>query len=220
MQAVNVLGVVLPWGKRRLFRGEFSRNFDSIRAHTEWIDIEANVGLHIAAQQLTRQGHQDILSRISAMAASPSISNEESRSTALYRLIPHIPNPEFFGRKTELRRMHEVLIPERESRLVVLSIVGEAGVGKSQLALRFAYSNFNNFQAIFWISADTSIKIAQAYEEIAIEVGLVQRAGDQGGLNTIREITKKWLSITGIISPSSSCTLCLQGIRSELVVDL
>ncbi|KAF5659417.1 tetratricopeptide repeat-containing protein [Fusarium circinatum] len=86
-----------------------------------------------------------------------------------------------------------MLLPERESRLTTFSILGIGGVGKSQLALQFTYRHLNHFNAVFWIPAETSVKIKGAFEEIGTEVGLQEPNGSQGNLEAVAQKTKKWL---------------------------
>lgn len=190
--AANLLAVVLC--TRKGFQREFTEQINSIRDHTQWIDSEANVGLHLVAHQLTSRGHHEILASISAIASPIIMASPASGS---HRIIPYIENSSFFGREDELRSLDDVLVPYRKSRLSIFSVVGEGGVGKSQLALQFAYSHFSEFSTIFWIPADTSFKMERAYEEFALEVGLIQKSGDQESLSTVRETVKKWLRTTG-----------------------
>lgn len=121
-----------------------------------------------------------------------------SPASGSHRMIPYIANSSFFGRKDELQSLDNVLVSYRKSRLSIVSVVGEGGVGKSQLALQFAYSHFSEFSTIFWIPASTIFKMERAYEEFAVEVGLIEKSGDQGSLSIVRETVKKWLRTTGM----------------------
>jgi len=89
------------------------------------------------------------------------------------------------------------VVPHRKSRLSISSIIGEGGVGKSQLALQFAYLHLNDFSAIFWVTADAKFKISQAYEDIAVEVGLTTPSTAQRSLDSIVDTTRRWLKSTG-----------------------
>ncbi len=152
---------------------------------------------HNHAQELTSRGHQEILSSIAALASPMAMA---SRAATCYRVIPHLANPALFGRDAELERLVEVLVPNRKSRLQIFSIVGESGIGKTQLALQFVYDHFSEFSAIFWLPADSSVKLAQAYQDVTVELGLIQASGDHTSLSTIREAIKKWLRTTGNIA--------------------
>jgi hypothetical protein len=197
--SVNLLGLGEVWGHRRKkFHGDFQDLILSIHDHTQWIDAEANVGLHILLQQTTIRNHREVLSSINSALAAPAVQTTAS-THATYRSIPHVANGTFFGRSEELKKLHDALVPDSASNLTVVSIVGEGGVGKSQLALHFTYTHFKVFSAIFWVAADGPLKIAQAYEAIAKEVGLQQATNTQSSLGTIQDATLRWLSNTSAL---------------------
>ncbi|KAK0667514.1 disease resistance protein RFL1 [Cercophora samala] len=214
---VNILGISLRWRKQNKFQAEFARFLATIRENTHWIDSEANVALHNLSHDLTSRGYREILASMSAMCtpsatASPA-DGVPTGSSPQYRMIPYLANPCFFGRQMELQQLSDALVPKESAttyrQLRIFSIVGEGGVGKSQLALQFAYTRLSEFDAIFWISADGAVKIAQGYEDIAVEVGVVDRSGNQGSLGSAREATKRWFRAT-----SRSWLLILDNVES------
>lgn len=193
---VNLLGIGAVWGHRRKkFQGDFEDLKLSIREHTQWIDAEANVGFHNSSQQMMIRNHREIRSIIDAALATPTVQATVT-DHATYRSIPYVANRSFFGRTEEMKRLHDALVPGSASNLTVVSIVGEGGVGKSQLALQFSYTHFQVFSAIFWIAADGPLKIAQAFEDIAKRIGLAQATNTQSSIGTIQEATLRWLSNT------------------------
>lgn len=188
---VNILGIELPWTKRsKRFRDDLSQRLGSMREHTLWIDVEANFGLHLVTQKVIQTGHKEILSKISAMDTRQALMQAPQKSTS-YRLLPHVANSSFFGRHSEMKKLEEALL--HKTTLTILSIMGEGGVGKSQLALNFAYSSLSEFHAIFWVSAETKLKAMQGYEEIAAEIGLFGSDGSQGTWESVSQWTRKWL---------------------------
>ncbi len=46
------------------------------------------------------------------------------------------------------------------------------GVGKTELALQFAYTNPAKYDAIFWIQCETSVAIRQSFTNVAIALNL------------------------------------------------
>ncbi|KAK0701436.1 hypothetical protein B0T21DRAFT_353699 [Apiosordaria backusii] len=195
---VNILRVVWPCKERRGFQDSFASLFNSIQAHTTWIDTEANVGLHLATQQLASRKYDEIMASIATIRSPVPMS---SLNSVKYRIIPWVANPQFFGRVVELEKLSSLLSANQRANHSVVSIIGEAGVGKSQLALQFSYSHLSEYDAIFWIQAETPLKLAQSYEKIALEVGLMPGSGSSSSENTAtlesnREVTKRWLSTT------------------------
>lgn len=64
--------------------------------------------------------------------------------------------------------MKEALDPrEGDSQCRVFALYGMGGVGKTKIALQYAHSARNRFDAILWASADNPIKLARSFLEIA-----------------------------------------------------
>lgn len=220
-RVANLFGLDISLGKSKKLKGEFTELFTRIQEHTQWIDTEAFVGLHLHLQSLTTRNHQEILSNIRLVMASPPPVPATVAASATYRLLPHVANSTFFGREYELKRLHDIVIPHRQSKLSITSIIGAGGVGKSQLALQFAYLHMNEFSAVFWVTADAKFKISQAYEDIAVELGLTTASNGQGSLDSVVEVTKKWLKATGesrrLLMSSYSAN---NSHRSHLAIDI
>lgn len=47
------------------------------------------------------------------------------------------------------------------------------GVGKTQIAIQYAYRNMEKFDVILWIAADNAIAIGQSFRTIADGLGLL-----------------------------------------------
>ncbi|KAK9781070.1 putative NB-ARC domain-containing protein [Seiridium cardinale] len=88
------------------------------------------------------------------------------------RFIRFSENPGFRGRAQMLSRMSDYLKPTPEG-LKAYALYGLGGVGKTQLALKYVYSHFDTFKAIFWISADTNGKLTQGLFDAAQQLGLI-----------------------------------------------
>ena len=109
-------------------------------------------------------------------------------------------NKEFTGRRDELDFLDSVLLPLQE-RLVSsepqasrhVTLCGMAGLGKTELALEFAYSRQDHFDAIFWVHADTVNKLERDFADIAVKLGL-EDDKEPRDLVVNRETAKGWLS--------------------------
>jgi hypothetical protein len=72
---------------------------------------------------------------------------------------------DFFGRQDALEKLDRFLLPATKSfssqatvqRHAVLC--GMAGLGKTEIAIQFAFSRRDAFDAVFWIRADETAKI-------------------------------------------------------------
>lgn len=99
------------------------------------------------------------LARHLALDQSETRQLLEASLTALspYWLVPFSRNPFFTGREEILQVLHTQLDVERSAALTQSSaLCGLGGVGKTQIALEYAYQYALDYSAIFWIEAETS----------------------------------------------------------------
>lgn len=90
-----------------------------------------------------------------------------------FQNLPCIRNTKFHSRKVELQQLAAYLYPqETTSSLRTCGLYGVGGGGKSQLALEYAYSNLHQYNAVFWISGETELKLAGFFAAPAFELGL------------------------------------------------
>ena len=58
------------------------------------------------------------------------------------------------------------------AQLCTYTIYGRRGVGKTELALEYAYSNPAQFDVIFWVGCETSLILTQSFTDMAKAVNL------------------------------------------------
>ena len=84
-------------------------------------------------------------------------------------MLPVAKNQRFFGRVTELHQIEEYLHPaDTTDGLKSLAIYGPGGVGKTQVALAYAYSKVEELDAVFWVPAGTELALQQGFSQIAV----------------------------------------------------
>ena len=137
--------------------------------------------------------HEELLERISSGMSATSMRSLPRR----YRVLPLLENPRFYGRATDLENLAKAFLADPIDRLLIHSIIGLSGVGKSQLALKFIYQNLQNFDGAFWVSADSEFKIVKGFADIANEVDAIEQASTLP-FDAVREITKRWFKTTGV----------------------
>lgn len=129
-----------------------------------------------------------------------ALSDQETRQlleASLTTLSPHwhLPsprNPFFTGREDILEVMHQRLSTGEEGALTPSYVLyGLGGVGKTQIALEYAYRYAQEYTAVFWIGAESLESITSSYLSIATLLGLPEpRESDQ---DQIMAAVRAWL---------------------------
>ncbi|CAN9380784.1 unnamed protein product [Alternaria alternata] len=108
-----------------------------------------------------------------------------------YFFKPHTRNPDFYGRQDVLHTLAEGLNPSVDSRSRSFALCGAGGLGKTSVAVEYAYRNKSMYEAIFILQASDSEKLAQSFAEISLALGLESEAGDQ---IVSKNLVFRWLS--------------------------
>ncbi len=105
--------------------------------------------------------------------------------------IPHARNPHFTGREKLLADLCTQLTSGQPAALTQ-AISGLGGVGKTQLAVEYAYRHAADYQAVWWLRAEEPITLASDYAALAVPLELPEHdAADQG---LIVEAVRQWLN--------------------------
>jgi hypothetical protein len=125
-------------------------------------------------------------------------------------VLPYRRHQKFFGRAAELQQLSNLLDPSNTAptspgpRTVLIRGLG--GVGKTQLALEYAYAHRTRYDAIFWLKGDAKTALETSCREAVQKLGLAIDPRSSG-----KEILlfSKWLADTGtgmmpVCSPSSN----------------
>jgi tetratricopeptide (TPR) repeat protein len=108
--------------------------------------------------------------------------------------VPYQRNPFFTGREDILERLHNAFTVDT---IVGLSqpqgVNGLGGIGKTQTVIEYAYRYREEYQAVFWIRADSSSALVTDFISIADQLQLPERTlSDQ---RLIIEAVQCWLRI-------------------------
>ncbi len=107
--------------------------------------------------------------------------------------VPYLPNPFFTGRSEFLEVLHDGLGVEHMSTSTQLCVLhGLGGIGKTQLALEYAYRYASEYRAVFWIGAETFEQILSDVLGIAdlLQLPELKDADQQYIVATVR----RWLT--------------------------
>ena len=115
----------------------------------------------------------------------------EQPSTQLpcYLLASHQRNTEFVGREDVLAKMDQALLARKieghQDRGIprMFALCGIGGLGKTTIAIEFAHSRKETFDAIFWVHAADTARLASDFVSIAEQLHL-----DSGGKGFVDQV--------------------------------
>lgn len=173
-------------GSDLLAFGELLKGF-RIRKYLTQQQLAEAVGVHRNAVGRWERGDFLPASRgmILELARKLYLDDHETRQlleTSLTALSPgfHVPfhrNTFFTGRERFLTVLHERLVNEHgEVPLSCYALYGLGGIGKTQIALEYAYRHVLEYSAVFWIASETDESILASMVCIAEVLQLPERA--------------------------------------------
>jgi tetratricopeptide (TPR) repeat protein len=133
---------------------------------------------------------------LSSRAVFPGASSLQS--TKVYR-FPGVPPPacnlprrnvNFTGRDQLLLALHDSLCRPHHTALTQQVLYGLGGIGKTQLAIEYAWRNSGSYDVIWWIRAEDPSTVASDYASLARELDLSEK-GAKDQTVTIHAV-KKW----------------------------
>ncbi|EAA35443.1 hypothetical protein GE21DRAFT_2556 [Neurospora crassa] len=107
----------------------------------------------------------------------------------------------FTGRTDILRNMAKVLLSDpdgRNQRRREYLLWGMGGIGKTQIALRFAEIHRDRFEHVFWLDATNKNTVQQSYHNIALKLGIQTDKIEESQavvLNWMNASNGRWLLI-------------------------
>lgn len=183
--------LVLRKNAWQTFRNDFSRTIMRIKRMSSTVESEAD----LARMRLDQTKYKEVLELLSApKAVDPSKSLH-----GFYNNVPFAANTRFSGRGDVLDLVNTTLDPRGDSSSTKsLALFGLGGVGKTQIATQYAYSNLKKFDAVMWIAADNAISIGQSCRTIADGLHLLASDGEKQDVGTAIYKVKSWLATTGL----------------------
>lgn len=123
------------------------------------------------------------------MAAS-STPAPADRAPLLWH-VPYNRNPNFTGRSDAIREL-DIALASSDPIRRVQAIIGLGGIGKTQLALEYAYRHRSDYGIIWWISSDEPATLALSYAKLARKIGM--NVPDGASLDDIRHALRRVLN--------------------------
>jgi tetratricopeptide (TPR) repeat protein len=104
--------------------------------------------------------------------------------------IPHTRNLNFTGREELLKSIREALASGQPAALTQ-AIHGLGGVGKTQLAVEYAYRHGTDYDLVWWIRSEEPSTLASDYASLATKLDLPEKAATEQRVTV--EAVKDWL---------------------------
>ncbi|HET8846644.1 MAG TPA: helix-turn-helix domain-containing protein, partial [Ktedonobacteraceae bacterium] len=165
--------------------------------------LARSLGVH--RHEIIRWEQGDVLPANKAMvlelARHLHLDEQETRlllEASLTAPVPHwlVPLPRnlfFTGREDMLRALHEQLGVDQAGVLTQSSALhGLGGVGKTQIALEYAYRDALEYNAVFWIRAETDESIVSSLQHAAEALQLPGR--DNQDQQQVVVLVQRWLN--------------------------
>ncbi len=121
----------------------------------------------------------------------PSSGGVSSGTPKILWKVPYRRNPLFTGRGALLDQLHAAFLANGTTGVSIQTINGLGGIGKTQIALEYAYRYSKTYQAVFWISADPQGDAVSDFVTIAQVLDLPEKNEPDQAL--IIAAIKRWL---------------------------
>lgn len=107
--------------------------------------------------------------------------------------VPYERNPFFTGREQVLQTLHKQLNQDCAVAISqIQAISGLGGIGKTQTAVEYAYRYRDEYDAVFWVRADTTVELSSGFGSIAQLLDLPLK--DELEQDTVVQAVKLWLA--------------------------
>ncbi|EEP78480.1 predicted protein [Uncinocarpus reesii 1704] len=194
---------VVVWATWRSLHKTFEDAVQRVSSDKEDLEHEAraaNIEVGFVREQAAEKRHQAV------MAIIPTALKTAKLIKPTF-IVPEARNDSFIGREVELASIHQHLIESRkagEINLRTVTIRGFGGMGKTQLALEYAFKNRKVYKGVFWLRAENTTIMQHDFAQIG---RLLDENTTGMDLNKTVQAAKDWLLAT------SQCKIELEGFQ-------
>ena len=132
------------------------------------------------------------------------------------RFIPHSRNAHFFGCNDLLNELR-IAFSTAESTVIMQTICGLEGVGKTQLAVEYAYRYAEEYSTIWWVRAERPALLSLDFAELAVKFSL--KLSKDAKPDEVREALQTELERRGRWLIVCDDTTSLNAVRSYIPQD-
>jgi tetratricopeptide (TPR) repeat protein len=167
-QRFRVIPVLLPGAKRE--------SLPALLVNTTWVEFRGSINDSDAFHRL--------VSGIRGVTPGPGGQDDRGSPRTTHNL-PFAPNPAFTGREAELEKLGERLQKSGEVAVTqTVALHGLGGVGKTQLAVEYAWKHLGGYKAVLWARADSPQNLDASLAGIAGVLGLPEASAKEQSVQT------------------------------------
>jgi SEFIR domain/NB-ARC domain len=136
--------------------------------------------------------------------------------------LPFPPNPLFTGRAAELEALSRGLQQGGATAVMqMVAVHGLGGVGKTQLAVEYAWKHLSNYDAVFWVKADGAAALDVSLAALAPMLGLPEALEREQAVQTKGVLSwlsdhQRWLLIADNVDTDVAKTAVLERLTPSL----
>ena len=196
-KAFNVLQYLLEHRDRVVPKDELLQQLWPEQAVTDWAltyclnQIRKAVDDTGRKNQVIKTVHGRGYHFVASIVSQSTHAPEQDHDGEIPWNIPAF-NPFFTGRDQLLETIREGFLTQRmQAVMPPQAISGLGGIGKTQVAIHYAYANRDAYQAGIWVNADSEQAITTSFSAIAHLLNLPQKNEENHRL--LIEAVKRWL---------------------------
>ncbi|KAI1378147.1 hypothetical protein F4677DRAFT_414521 [Hypoxylon crocopeplum] len=168
---------------------------NSFQATMAEMEDAVNTMEHCYSSRFAGKGQHMPVAPSNLTPSSSSVMTENLVSFPHWDL-PHDNVEHFIGRSDALKQIHSQLRPCDSHKTQHFAIWGLGGVGKSQCALAYANKYQDDYDAEFWVRAESDLSLNQSFSSIAINLGLTSLSARTSPIE-VRGMVLLWLRNCG-----------------------
>jgi tetratricopeptide (TPR) repeat protein len=107
-------------------------------------------------------------------------------------------NRNFTGRDAQLQDIRDQLVAEGDGSVGTIALHGLGGVGKSQLALEYAYRYAGDYDIVCWVPAADRASVCARLDAMARRLGVAESASPEKGAAALWDVLRqhyRWLLV-------------------------
>ncbi|KAI1152399.1 hypothetical protein F4825DRAFT_450489 [Nemania diffusa] len=150
---------------------------------------------------------RDVVSRnifLDQLRRDPFVANNDGDSFRIPVSLPQDRVKPFLGRDIELRAIHDRLSTQQSKR--TMTLLGPPGIGKTQIALEYAYAYQSNYSSVFWVDAQNRSALLSSILKFAEQLKnqyVITSRGEEERLTALHH-----LNLGGLIDEGGQIQSC------------